>query len=173
MNNAYPELPELAFQRTSTPMAAVVTALIAQPVDVEIKRAGYVMFRNESGNGAKGINNNYVGVQADGQRWPAAFTPSFAGTVMLPENGTHIQRIFIAFYDLSGCIAFLMNRVASRGLYIGGTTHLVLTMDVTSPTDLATAYHREWVTGSAVSDPSAAELSSFLSMYKQAQQLIV
>src|SRR5205807_1923790 len=41
-----------------------------------------------------------------------------------------------------------------------------------SPTELATAYHREWVTGSATSDPSAAELASFLSMYEQATTLI-
>jgi hypothetical protein len=172
MNNAYPELPQLPFQRTSTAMTAVVQALIAQPIDPEIKRAGYVMFRNESGNGARGINNNYIGAQADGQRWPAALTPSFAGTVTLAENGTHLQRIFIAFNDLAGCIAFLMDRIARRGLYIGGTTHLVLIMPVTSPTELATAYHREWVTGSATSDPSAAELASFLSMYEQATTLI-
>lgn len=172
MNNAYPELPSLPFQRTSTPMSDVITALIAQPVATEIKRAGYVMFRNESGNGAQGINNNYIGVQADGQRWPAVFTPSFAGTVTMAENGTHIQRIFIAFNDLAGCIAFLMNRVSSRGLYIGGTTHLVLTMSVTSPTELAVAYHREWVTGNASSNPSAEEEAAFLSMYNQATELI-
>jgi hypothetical protein len=34
-----------------------------------VKRASYVMFRNESGNGAKGINNNYCGAQADSGRW--------------------------------------------------------------------------------------------------------
>lgn len=172
MNNAYPELPQLPFQRTSVRMADVVLSIIAQPVPVEIKRAGYVMFRNESGNGAKGINNNYIGAQADGQRWPASLTPSFAGTVTIAENGTHIQRIFLAFKDLGGCIAFLMSRVASRGLYIGGTTHLVLTMRVTSPNDLAVAYHREWVTGNATSDPSADELASFLSMHEQATTLI-
>jgi hypothetical protein len=172
MNNAYPELPQLPFQRTSVVMADVVASLNRQAVDVAIRRAGYVMFRNESGNGAKGINNNYIGAQADGQRWPAFLTPSFAGTVTLAENGTNIQRIFLAFNDLDGCIAFLMNRVSSRGLFIGGTTHLVLTMPVTSPNDLAVAYHREWVTGSATSDPSADELASFLSMYGQATTLI-
>jgi hypothetical protein len=130
------------------------------------------MFRNESANGAKGINNNYIGAQADGQRWPAALTPSFSGTVVMPENGTHVQRCFIAFNDLNGCITFLMNRVSSRGIYIGGTTHLVVTMRITSPIDLAVAYHREWVTGSATSDPSPAELDSFLSMYADGARLI-
>ncbi len=173
MNNAYPELPQLPFQRTSTTMDDVVKALIAQPGATEMKRAGYVMFRNESGNGAKGINNNYVGAQADCQRWPAALTPNFAGTVTLAENGTHVQRIFLAFFGLDGCISFLMNRVSSRGLFIGGTTHLVLTMQIESPTDLAVAYHREWVTGSATSNPSSGELLSFLNMYQQASTLIL
>ena len=136
MNNAYPELPQLPFQRTSISMACVVEALITQPGSSDIKRAGYVMFRNESRNGSKGVNNNYFGAQADGQRWPASFTPSFAGTVTMAENGTHIQRIFMAFTDLDGCIAFLLNRVASRGLYVGGMTHLVLTMRVTSRSNL-------------------------------------
>ena len=172
MDNAYPELPQLSFERTSVTMSDVINTLNDQPVTTEVKRAGYVMFRNESGNGSRGINNNYVGAQADGQRWPAVLTQTFSGTVTLPENGTHIQRIFIAFKDLTGCIAFLMNRVSTRGLYIGGTTHLVLTMKIASPTDLAVAYHREWVTGKAASEPSSAELSSFLSMYRQATESI-
>lgn len=172
MNNAYPELPQLAFERTSVPMSRVVTALNAQAGDAEIRRSAYILIRNESSNGSKGINNNYGGVQADGSRWPAVFTPSFAGTVTIAENGTHILRIFIAFTNLDGCIAFVLDRVARRGLYIGGTTHQVLVMAVTSPNDLAIAYHREWVTGSATSNPSAAERSSFLSMYRQSTTLI-
>ncbi len=45
-------------------------------------------------------------------------------------------------------------------------------MPINSPTDLAVAYHREWVTGSATSEPSQGELQSFLSMYEQARGLI-
>jgi hypothetical protein len=50
---------------------------------------------------------------------------------------------------------------------------LVLTMQIESPTDLAVAYHREWVTGSATSNPSSGELLSFLNMYQQASTLIL
>jgi len=173
MANAYPELPQLAFQRTTVAMPDVVASLNAQQVDTEVKRAGYVMFRNESGNGSKGVNNNYVGAQADSGRWPEELTPSFSGTVTTTENATGRERIFLAFSDVDGCIAFLMNRVSSRGLFVGGTTHKVLTMQVASANDLAVAYHREWVTGSATSNPSPDEVASFLSMYRQATTLIV
>jgi hypothetical protein len=172
MENAYPELPSLPFQRTSVAMADVVTALQASTALLEAKRAGYVMFRNESGNGSKGINNNYVGAQADSGRWPDSLTDSFAGTVTVKENGTNRLRIFLAFKTLAGNIDFLMNRVLTRGIYVGGHTHLVLTMSVDDEEALARAYHKEWVTGSADSEPSADEMTSFLSMYHQAVNLI-
>ena len=40
-----------------------------------------------------------------------------------------------------------MNRVLSRGLYIGGRTHVVLDMAVNDEEALARAYHEEWVVG--------------------------
>jgi hypothetical protein len=172
MTNAYPELSQLAFERTSVAMADVVAALKASTALLEVKRAGYVMFRNESGNGSKGINNNYIGVQADSGRWPDSFTDSFAGTVTVNENATGRLRIFLAFKTLAGNIDFLLNRVLTRGLFVGGHTHLVLTMDVDDEDALARAYHKEWVTGSANSEPSADEMSSFLSMYHQAVNLM-
>jgi hypothetical protein len=173
MENAYPDLPRLAFHRTSVAMADVVTTLQASSALLEAKRAGYVMFRNESGNGAKGINNNYIGAQADSGRWPDSLTDGFAGTVTIKENATNRQRIFLAFKTLAGNIDFLMNRVLSRGLYVGGHTHRVLVMSVDDEEALARAYHKEWVTGSAGSEPSANEQTAFLSMYHQAVHLLV
>ncbi len=153
-------------------MAEVVAALQASSTLLEVKRCGYVIFRNESGNGAKGINNNYVGAQADSGRWPDSFTDSFAGTVTIKENATNRLRIFLAFKTLAGNIDFLMNRVLSRGLYVGGHTHHVVDMSVDDEEALARAYHKEWVTGSADSEPSADEQKSFLSMYQQSLHLI-
>jgi hypothetical protein len=128
---------------------------------------------SDTGGGAKGINNNYCGAQADSGRWqPESLTSSFAGTVTIRENGTQRLRIFLAFKTMQGNLDFLMNRVLSRGLFIGGHTHLVLTMNVNSEDDLARAYHKEWVTGSAASEPSAHETADFLSMYGQAMELI-
>lgn len=149
-----------------------IDAFNASDQTTDVKRAGYVMFQNESGDGAKGINNNYCGAQADSGRWPEPFTNSFAGTVTIRENGTQRLRIFLAFKTMPGNLDFLMNRVLSRGLYIGGQTHHVLTMNVNSEDDLSRAYHKEWVTGSATSEPSAEETASFSSMYRQAMELI-
>ncbi len=170
--NAYPELSALQFQRTSVTMDDVVNALNASDHATNVKRACYVMFRNESGNGSKGINNNYCGAQADSGRWPDSLTSLYSGTVTIRENGTQLLRIFLAFKTMPGNLEFLMNRILSRGLYIGGQTHLVLQMEVNSEDDLARAYHKEWVTGSVTSEPSTEEKAAFLSMYHQAVNLI-
>jgi hypothetical protein len=45
-------------------------------------------------------------------------------------------------------------------------------MDVNNEDDLARAYHKEWITGSATSEPSAEEKADFLSMYGQAKERI-
>jgi hypothetical protein len=172
-HNAYPELPVLPFERTSAPMEEVVAAFNqSDQATTDVKRASYVIFRNESANGSKGINNNYCGAQADGARWPDSFAGSFSGTVTIRENHTQRLRIFLAFKTMAGNLDFLMKEVLSRGLYIGGQTHLVLTMNVNNEDDLARAYHKEWITGSATSEPTARETADFLSMYRQAVELI-
>ena len=68
MTNAYPELPSTPYQRTSVPMSGVTAYLKALGVPAALKRAAYVIFRNESRNGQSGICNNYVGAQADAVR---------------------------------------------------------------------------------------------------------
>ena len=169
--NAYPELPTLPYEPTSVPMSDVIAYLASQPRASEVKRAAYIMFRNESGNGGRGINNNYCGFQADGARWPAKWDAAFAGTVTMPENGTGRERIFLAFHDWRTSIDMLCDRVEARGLYIGGKTHLVSQMAIATEVDLATAYLREWVHGAAAYRPTQAELAAFESMYGQAAAL--
>lgn len=169
MRNAYPELPVVPYRKTTVPMSLAIEALKRLDVPTEVRRAAYIMFRNESANGQKGVNENYAGLQADGSRWPDSLTKWIAGTVVLPENQTGKQRRFLAFDHVDGCLAFLCDRVQSRGLYIGGMTHLVLRMEIQTPTDLCRAYQKEWVKGSATAEPDAAALSGFLSMFEQAQ----
>ena len=169
--NAYPELPELDYEHTQVPMAEVIAYLSLQPRAIEVKRAAYIMFRNESANGTRGINNNYAGIQADGARWPAKFDGCFTGTVTMPENGTGNIRIFLAFKDWRTSVDMLCDRVEARGLYIGGTTHLVTHVAIATEADLATAYLREWVHGSATYKPTTTELANYESMYGQALAL--
>ncbi|MEJ0016843.1 MAG: hypothetical protein WDN25_09780 [Acetobacteraceae bacterium] len=169
--NAYPELPNMPFQRTSVPMSDVIAFLQAMAAPAEVKRAAYIMFRNESANGKSGVNNNYVGAQADGGRWPAKFDECIVGTVTIAENQTGRTRIFVAFRSFSDSLEFLTDRVQSRGLFVGGTTHKVVTMTVRDERELARAYHKEWVSGSAAAEPSGAAMDGFLSMYRQASDL--
>ncbi len=167
--NAYPEKPSLSLQLTTVAMPAVIAHLTAMTIPTEVKRSTYVIFRNESGNGSHGINNNFVGAQADGGRWPPKWDDRIIGTVTERENQTNKERIFIAFAASTDSVEFLADRVATRGLFVGGETQQVLTMAISTPDDLARAYHKEWVTGSPGAEPSAADVASFLSMYQQAK----
>jgi hypothetical protein len=47
-----------------------------------------VIFNNESAAGRDGINNNYIGLQADGDRQADKWTPLFAGTCVHAKNMT-------------------------------------------------------------------------------------
>lgn len=170
--NAYPELPVLDYQQTSVSMTTVIDAINASNYPVEVKRTSYVVFRNESGNGQSGVNNNYGGVQADGGRWPSEPAEGFAGTVIAPENATHLRRRFLTFRTFEGFLDFLMGRLQDRGLYIGGEIHHIATMNVKTEDDLVRAYYKEWVEGSAAAEPDAGTKVSFLSMYHQSKALI-
>ena len=69
--NFYPELPVIAYQRTSIGMPfikAFGSTLIGKYTKDTVRMA-YAIFRNESGNGIYGVNNNYAGIQADNARW--------------------------------------------------------------------------------------------------------
>lgn len=169
MQNAYPELAVIPYRRTTVTMPDVIDAIRAMPEMVEIQRAAYIVFRNESANGQSGVNNNYAGVQADSGRWPENLTHWFEGTVVLPENQTGLRRRFVSFRTPADCLAFLCDRIGARGLYIGGRTHLIANMVIATPTDLARAYFKEWVRGDAAAEPDKATLDGFLSMYAQAQ----
>lgn len=167
IKNAYPELPVLKFVPTSVKLADVVKYIKGLSLSPEIKAAMYTMFRFESANGTKGINNNYTGIQADGGRWADVFTPNMTGTVTMKENGTNLLRIFIAFKDFEGCIEMLADRVQKRGLYLGGLTHKYTRIHILTPEDFAVAYKREWVTGNPKYIPTAKEITDLSGTYRQ------
>lgn len=174
MTNYYAkDKPMAPYVRTTIEMPAVIGMIKNTAATAEQKRMAYIMFRNEGANGRSGINNNYCGFQADSGRWDEKFTPLINGVVSKIENGTGRTRLFLAFDSAAGCIAMLTDRVADRGLYIGGKTHKVGTWDVTTVDELCLVYYREWVTGSPTSVPPSAFISNFTSMYKQAEKLFV
>lgn len=164
MTNAYPELAELPYERTVTPMTDIIAYLGSVSLPTEVKRSTYIITRNESSNGTAGVNNNLAGFQGDGARWPDKWTPLIAGTVTEPENGTGRTRIFLAFYRWQTSIDMLAEEVTSRGLYVNGTT-------VPDDVALAQRYYREWVTGNPAATLPDAVRGAFTSMYGQAMAL--
>lgn len=171
MKNAYPEKQILKYIPTRVKMAAAVEGIQKADYPTEVKRAAYVIFRKESGNGSKGINNNYSGFQADAGRWPSAYDAVITGVVEKKENFTGNIRLFLAFNDASASLNMLMGRLQARGLFIGGITHKILEMEIHTVDDLARAYKKEWAAGSAKAEPTPDDTKGFRSMYKQAIQL--
>ena len=173
MGNAYPEKPVVQYRETKIEMGAVVKYLQDLPAPTEVKRSAYIMFRFESANGSKGINENYVGAQADSGRWPSRFDNKIIGTVVKNENGTGRERIFVAFSSYTDSLDFLVDRVEDRGLFVGGYARLVAKMKISNPEQLCLAYKRDWVTGNKKYLPSTDECNSFLSMYRQAAKIFI
>ncbi|RAJ08474.1 hypothetical protein LX64_01126 [Chitinophaga skermanii] len=170
MKNFYPEKPMVGYLNTQVPMTEVISQLQALDALFEVKRASYIMFRIESANGTRGINNNFVGAQADGARWPQKYDDNITGIVLRNENTTNKPRLFVAFDRWQTSIDFLLERVFNRGLYVGGYAHKIAKMPVRSAHDFAVAYKRDWVTGKSTANPTSTELNGILSMYKQASK---
>lgn len=172
MKNYYTDKLIVQYKRTTVSMLDVIAYLDDLSINVEVKRAAYIIFRIESANGKSGVNNNYVGMQADSARWPAKYDKLISGIVKLKENNGKI-RLFCALTSWTACVDFLTDRITARGLYVGGTTHLVINMRIDNATDWAIGYKREWVTGIATYQPSQDEINSILSMYSQAEKLFI
>jgi hypothetical protein len=168
VHNSYPDLEVIEFQKTTVAMADFVVYLKKSGAPKDVQIAVYAMWSNESGHGRSGINNNYGGFQADVGRWNAKYTKLLTGTCVITDSGGHMRR-FICFKDFKGCVDMFTDVVTSRGLFVGGTTHLITKMTIGSPSDWIVAYYREWVTGSATAEPPAPVQSSMGSLYAEAQ----
>lgn len=170
MANFYPELPKIPYQRTSVEMGAVVYYLKNKKAPLEVRRAAYMIFRNESGNGKCGVNNNYGGIQADSGRWqPDALSAYFAGVSEQKENLTGKQRLFLCFQSYTSFLDFLIDKIQDKGLFIGGHTHDEFSNTYIPDIDTWTiTYEKTWVMGNAHAVASTAELSEFQSLYNSA-----
>jgi hypothetical protein len=166
IKNAYPELPVLRYKRTSIAMGQVVTYIQTLKLSTSLKRATYVIFRNESGSGKSGVNNNYIGLQADGARWPEKWTPRFSGTCVQKEGMTNNPRRFVCFTMWATSADMLSEQIRNRGIYVGGYAHPYANFQVVTPEDWALAYWREWVIGNATAKIPAEELSDLLRQYQ-------
>lgn len=168
--NSYPEKKIIPYQKTSVSMSLqVIPYLQSLTLPTEVKRATYIIFRNESGGGASGINNNYIGAQADSGRWSDKFNDSIVGIAQKKENKTGKLRLFLAFSSFKTSVDMMADRVQARGLFIGGTTHKILIMSVPNVQYLCVAYQREWVKGEPHYNPTDDEMNNFIAMYEQSR----
>lgn len=171
VKNVYPEKPVLTYKKTSVPMTEVIAYLRSLKLVEPVKIAAYIMFRYESANGKKGVNNNYAGIQADNSRWPEKFDKNIVGTTVLKENRTGKERRFVVFDSWQTSVDMLIDRVVARGLYVGGYAQRIAKMNVKDPEDFARAYYKEWVVGSKNYEPGAQSIDDILYMYKQGNTL--
>jgi hypothetical protein len=170
IKNSYPEKPVEIFQRGSAEMGAIIDKIKALDFPIEVKRTAYVIARNETGNGKSIIaGTNPCGAQADSGRWPAKWDSAIKATCVKKENGTQRERRFLIFNTLENGLAFLCERIVSKGIFMGeqvnGRFHKG---EIKTPEQLADAYQDEWVKGADVK-PTPAESANFVSMYKQAK----
>lgn len=168
MTNAYPEKTIVPYQRTTVEMGLVVAYLKSLIIPKQIKCMAYIMFRNESGNGKRGFNNNYGGIQADSGRWQEKYDDTITGVVVKKENATDKIRFFCAFKSWQTCLDMILDRVKARGLYIGGQTNFITHTVIINADDLALAYYREWVIGQKDYEPDSIKIKNFQSTYRQA-----
>ena len=149
----------------------LITYLNKTKYPIEVKRSAYVIFRLESGNGKNGINNNFVGIQADGSKWPSKYDSVIIGTTIMNENMTGRARRFVVFDKWQSGIDMFIDRLQARGIFIGGKPTRIFKQDVLSITDLALCYYHEWVYGAKLF-VKEKDMIDFMFMYNQSVKLI-
>lgn len=115
LKNVYPELKEVPYAKTTVTKAEVIAYLKSRnDFDVNIKRSVLAIWRNESANGSKGVNNNYFGIQADNNKWPDS-TSYVTGTSIKVDSGGATRR-FAVFADYKSNLLFMLNTIRRRNL---------------------------------------------------------
>lgn len=172
MKNFYPEKQVVPFRSTKVEMSLIIAALNKIDFPVEVKRAAYVIIRNETANGQSVINGtNLCGAQSDSGRWPSHWDSHIVAVCNKNENGTGKMRGFLVFDTLETGVAFVCDRVQAKGIFIGETIDgKYYKGDVRTPEQLTEAYQDEWVHGATVK-ATPTEIKNFTSMYNQALKL--
>lgn len=159
VKNYYPQFPEQLYQRTSIDMTTVVifARSLVSKYSREVVRTAYCIFRNESANGKSGVNNNYIGLQADNAQWEGLDLTDVTGT-SVKTDGAGDTRRFICFNEngYAACFEFLCYKVQERGMYIGAP-------GINNTGDLAEIYQKKWVSNPKEDTPKAR--ADFISLY--------
>lgn len=150
VKNYYPELPEIPYKRTVISMNDVITYGKHALYEPWVLSSAYAIFRNESANGTRGVNNNYAGIQADNARW-TNLPGDPIGTCVKIDSG-NVSRRFLCFGDDGYKISFELLCIKCRD------------RRVKNPED----YFTKWVGKTKWTD---AEARSFASMLAQGMKL--
>lgn len=117
VKNFYPQFPEIPYQRTSVEMPVVVAfaRTLVGKYTKDTVRMALAIFRNESGNGKYGVNNNYGGIQADDDVWEGLDLSNVVGTCIKKDNEGDLRR-FICFNEngYQTCFDFVCYKVQQR-----------------------------------------------------------
>ena len=190
--NFYPELTEVAYQKTTLPQALVVAHIQTLPYITEVKRAVFAVSYNETAGYQALVNTNAAGFQGDNARWAHRWNSIIAATTVQRENMTGNARRFLVFTSWQASIDMLAYYIHARGIYIGGNAaefaginpvgpaHAVMLKPVNSQdggkllqADLYTAYLRAWVLGDIAAQPKLADIEDFTRLYEKAEGLFV
>jgi hypothetical protein len=150
--NSYPEYQEIPYQKTSVEMPLVVAhaKTLIPKYGLTAVQSGLAIFRNESANGSKGVNNGYCGTQADVGKWSVdweSLSGQPIGTSVKTDNAGDTRR-FLCFkpeegYKISLEIATI--KCKERGIVNGLT------------------YYKKWV---GKEEPTSAETNDFDTLLK-------
>jgi len=171
-NKAYPLLPQLPYKKTSIDMDSVIAYIKTLDVPLEVKRATYVVGRNESANGHNGVCYNMIGLQSDGDKFPNKYSVHFVGFCIEKENLTGKARGFLCFDKWQSSIDILSDEIHNRGLYVGGNIQSpYVAFKEVNESNFCQAYEDLWVYGNKDYKPTKIEVSDFTSMYNQAKKI--
>ena len=169
-HNAYPLLKVVDYQKTTVDMDEVKEYIKSLNYILEVKRSALIVFDTESGNGKHGVNNNYVGLQADGARIGGNFDRFVIATCVTPENMTGKERRFCCFENFKPSIDYLAAKVLKRGLYVGGGTNdeYSYVPNIIDADSLDLAYFQDWVEGDKNAKPSREDEKEMEELYAAA-----
>lgn len=168
--NFYPQFPEITPKKTSVDMAVVIAfaKTLVGKYPLEVVRVAYVIFRNESGNGKLGVNNNYGGIQADNAVWEGLDLSNVVGTCV-QVDGNHETRRFLCFNDNGheACFEFICYKVQQRKMYslITATADMTISALDKIANECYRKYQEKWVCNPSEDTNDARK--GFVSMYKQ------
>ena len=152
-DNKYPNLDVVPYEQTTVSKAEVIAYLnYATGYDVNVKRSVLAIWRNESGNGSKGVNNNYFGIQADNAKWPES-DAYVSGTSVRVDSGNATRR-FAVFPDYKTNLNFMLRTIRRRNLV------------ATTAEEWAKKYIYEWVSPPDKEGAYQTKQANLISIYK-------